>query len=89
MTALKGPAGGGAGGEAGSRQPWQFNAMLDHTLTVVAAVAVWAFWRQYIKQQESTAAAGVVAVLTLTEEERETDEWKGGGPSSLAPAPAE
>lgn len=46
----------------------QLNAMLDHTLTAFAVVvAVWAFWRQYIKQQESIAAAGVVVVLTLTE----------------------
>lgn len=51
--------------------------MLDHTLTVVV-VAVWAFWRQYIKQQESTAAAGVVAVLTLTEGEKEREGEVGG-----------
>lgn len=54
------------GGEEG-----KLTAMLDHTLTGVVVVAVWAFWRQYIKQQESTAAAGVVAVLTLTEGARE------------------
>lgn len=50
-----------------------FTAMLDHTLTGVVVVAVWAFWRQYIKQQESTAAAGVVAVLTLIEGEAQRE----------------
>lgn len=58
----------GQGGEEG-----KLTAMLDHTLTGVVVVAVWAFWRQYIKQQESTATAGVVAVLTLTEGERERE----------------